>query len=192
MVIEFTNNYLADMKRIFESIELANLERVVGVLHHAYEMERQIFVMGNGGSGSTASHFASDMNKSASSGLEKKFKVICLSDNIPIMLAYANDLSYEDIFREQLKNFLKSEDVVIGISGSGNSKNVVKAIQYANEKGAISIGLTGFDGGEVARLADVSIIVPVNDMQRTEDTHLILCHIITQISYRMVNHTDVL
>jgi D-sedoheptulose 7-phosphate isomerase len=153
----------------------------VHVILDAYENQRSIFIMGNGGSGATASHFACDINKGASSGLEKRFKVFCLNDNVPTMLAYANDNSYEDIFVEQLKNFLKPEDVIIGISGSGNSKNVIKAIQYANKNEAKSVALTGFDGGKLAEVAKISLTIPVNDMQKTEDVHFILIHMIMQI-----------
>ena len=137
--------------------------------------------MGNGGSGATASHFACDMNKEVSSGLDKRIQVICLNDNIPIISAYANDLSYDNIFTEQLKNFLKPNDVVIGISVSGNSRNVIKAIQYANDHSAITVGFTGFDGSQVAKIAKIPIVIAANDMQKVEDIHLILFHMIMQI-----------
>ena len=120
--------------------------------------------MGNGGSGSTASHFACDINKGSCFELNKKFKVICLNDNMPTILAYANDLSYDKIFVEQLKNFLQEGDVVIGISGSGNSETVLQAVSYAKEHGARTVGLSGFDGGTLARIADVPLIAAINDM----------------------------
>ncbi|MBT9164878.1 MAG: Phosphoheptose isomerase 1 [candidate division WS2 bacterium] len=154
------------------------------LLFDTYEKGDYVFTMGNGGSGPTASHFTCDMNKSVCCGLQKRFRVICLNDNIPIMLAYANDSSYEDIFIEQLKNFLKPRDVVIGFSGSGNSKNVIKAINYANEIGATTMGFTGFDGGQLTKIAKISVVVPVNDMQKVEDIHLILTHMIMQILYK--------
>ena len=112
--------------------------------------------------------------------MDKKFKVICLNDNIPTMLAYANDLSYQSVFVEQLKNFLQSGDVVIGISGSGNSENVIRALMFAKEKGARTIGLTGFDGGKLARVADIPFVVDINDMQKVEDVHMIVVHILMQ------------
>ncbi len=158
-------------------------EEILNIMLDAYEGEHSIFTMGNGGSGSTASHFACDINKGVSFGFEKRFRVICLNDNIPTMLAYANDNSYEHIFFEQLKNFLKPDDVVIGISGSGHSKNVIKAVQYANENGAISLAFIGFDVGKLAKMAKISIVIPVNDMQKVEDTHIILTHMIMQILY---------
>lgn len=181
MIKELTVQYLDDLQDTLRHIDLENVERIVNTILAAYENEKQIFIMGNGGSGSTASHFACDINKGVTFGLEKRFKVISLSDNIPTMLAYANDSSYDDIFVEQLKNFLNPGDVVIGISGSGNSRNVIRAIQYANEKGIETIAFTGFDGGEIAKIAKSSFVVPVNDMQKVEDGHLILAHIIMQI-----------
>ena len=143
--------------------------------------------MGNGGSASTASHFACDINKGVVNGLEKRFRVVCLSDNIPTILAYANDQAYDAIFVEQLANFLTKNDLVIGISGSGNSTNVINAIQYANENSAITIGLTGFNGGELAKVAHQSIIVPSDDMQKIEDMHLIMVHMVMQILNEKLN-----
>ena len=184
MIKEFALKYLAELKRVVDSISLERYEEIVNIILDAYERECSIFVMGNGGSGSTASHFTCDINKGVSFGLEKRFKVICLNDNIPIMLAYANDNSYEDIFVEQLKNFLKPDDVVIGISGSGNSKNVLKAVEHANKEGARTIGLTGFEGGKLADLAKVSLVTRIDDIQKVEDIHLIIIHMIMQIVYK--------
>lgn len=180
---EFALDYFQELSVAAKRISAENFQQVVSTLLDAYERECSIFVMGNGGSASTASHFACDINKGVSLDLAKRFKMICLNDNIPIMLAYANDNSYEDIFVEQLKNFLKPGDAVMGISGSGNSKNVIKAIQYANEKDATTITFTGFDGGKLAKIARVSMVIPVNDMQKVEDIHLILTHIIMQFLY---------
>jgi D-sedoheptulose 7-phosphate isomerase len=136
--------------------------------------------MGNGGSASTASHLACDINKGCSIDREKKFKMICLNDSISTMLAYANDLSYEQIFVEQLRNFFDPGDVVIGISGSGNSANVLKAIEYANNNGGITVGLCGFSGGELYRIAQIALLVRVDDMQKVEDIHLVIAHMVMQ------------
>jgi D-sedoheptulose 7-phosphate isomerase len=136
--------------------------------------------MGNGGSGSTASHFACDINKGCCIDLEKKFRVICLNDNIPTMLALSNDISYESIFLEQMKNFFNSGDLVIGISGSGNSENVLRAIKYASENNGRTIGLSGFSGGNLSKLVDVSFIADIDDMQKVEDIHMIIVHMIMQ------------
>lgn len=140
--------------------------------------------MGNGGSGATASHFACDINKGVCFGLNKRMKVVCLNDNVATVLAYANDVSYDDVFIEQLKNFIRAQDVVIGVSGSGNSANVVKAVEYANAQGAVSVALTAFDGGVLAKIAAIPVVVPVNDMQKAEDVHLIVVHMIMQVLYK--------
>lgn len=184
MAKSFARQYLDELKEVCDILPLDRFEAVVSALSHAYEQESQIFVMGNGGSAVTASHFACDMNKGVSYGLKKRFKMICLNDNIASMLAYANDVSYEDIFVEQLKNFLRNGDVVIGISGSGNSKNVIKAICYANECGATTIGFTGFRGGTLGKTADISIVVPADDMQKVEDIHLVITHMIMRFFRR--------
>lgn len=184
MIKEFTLKYMNDLQDTLRVSNLENVEEIVHSLLAAYEAGKQIFIMGNGGSGSTASHFACDINKGVSLGLEKRFKVISLSDNIPTMLAYANDCSYDEIFVEQLKNFLNPGDIVIGVSGSGNSKNVIRAIQYANERGVTTIALSGFDGGEIVKIAKFSFVAPVYDMQKVEDVHLIVSHVIMQILHK--------
>lgn len=184
MIKEFSLRYVSDIKDAINNHVLEQLEKLVNLMIKVYEDGNQIFIMGNGGSGMTASHFACDINKGVSFGLEKRFKVICLNDNIPTILAYANDNSYSDIFVEQLRNFLTSNDLVIGISGSGNSKNVIKAIEYANSLKSVSVAFTGYDGGELANNAMLPLIVPVHDMQKVEDVHLILTHIMMQILYK--------
>jgi len=156
-------------------------EEIVAVLTKARDSGRRIYVMGNGGSASTASHMASDLSKGASRKDASRFKAMALTDNIPVMLAWANDSSYEDIFVEQLRNHLEKGDVVIGISGSGNSENVLRAIEYANKSGAETIGLSGFDGGKLAKLAKTGYIVPNHCMQQVEDLHLIIEHLLSMV-----------
>lgn len=187
MMKRFVSDYLSELREVLVKVPLDRFEEMVSVLLNAYEHSRSVFVMGNGGSGSTASHFACDINKGVSFGLERRFKVICLNDNVPSMMAYSNDVSYEAIFVEQLKNFLESVDVVIGISGSGNSENVLKAVEYARNKGARTIGLSGFGGGRLAKLVDVPVVVTSRDMQKVEDTHLIITHMIMQIVYKRLH-----
>ena len=187
MIKEFVLNYLSELQEVLESVSLDRFEEMVTAILDAYEGGRLIFVMGNGGSGATASHFACDMNKGACFDLEKRFKVICLNDNVPTMLAYSNDVSYKDVFVEQLKNFMEPDDVVIGISGSGNSENVLRAVEYARNKWAKTIGLAGFDGGKLAGMVDVPVVVKAGDMQKIEDTHLILTHMIMQIVYKRLH-----
>ena len=143
----------------------------MNVLVKAKDEGRQVFIMGNGGSAATASHYVCDFNKGISFGKEKKFKFICLNDNIPSMMAYGNDLSYGDIFLYPLQTYYNKKDVVIGISGSGNSENVVRAISWAKENEATTIGLTGYSGGKVT----------VDDMQIAEDLHMVLDHCMMKI-----------
>jgi D-sedoheptulose 7-phosphate isomerase len=175
-----SSDYLTQLKEVLDRFSHERFSEIASELVSAYDKERHIFIMGNGGSGSTASHFACDINKGTCFDMDRKFKVICLNDNIPTMLAYANDLAYHSVFVEQLKNFLQSGDVVIGISGSGNSENVIRAIDFAKEKGARTIGLTGFDGGKLARIVDIPFVVDINDMQKVEDVHMIVVHILMQ------------
>ena len=177
---KFSLEYLDELKGLLDTFPHDRFEETASAILTAYDDEKHIFIMGNGGSGSTASHFACDINKGCCFHVDKKFKVICLNDNIPTMMAYANDLSYDKVFVEQLKNFLKPGDVVIGISGSGNSENVIQAVLYAKENGAKTIGLTGFEGGKLAGTADIPLIASINDMQKVEDVHIIVVHMLMQ------------
>jgi D-sedoheptulose 7-phosphate isomerase len=192
----FSLEYIDELKEVLDAFPHGQFVQIVDAFLEAYNNEKQIFVMGNGGSASTASHLACDINKGVCastashlacdinkgvcSGLEKRFKVICLNDNIPTMLAYANDLSYEDVFLEQLKNFFQAGDVVVGISASGNSENVLKAITYAVQSGGRTIGLCGFQGGELAKIVDIPLIVRSDDMQKVEDVHMVVVHMLMQ------------
>jgi len=162
----------------------------VDLLLNAYNNKKTIFIFGNGGSAATASHFCGDLIKGVSFGLKKRFKVICLNDNIPAVLAIANDLSYQDVFVEQLKNFLEEGDLVIGISGSGNSMNVVKAIEYANSVGANTVALCGFDGGKIKNIAKLSVHAEINDMEIVEDVHLTVLHCIKQILISLIKELN--
>lgn len=177
---KFSLEYLEQLKNLLDIFPHERFDEIGKALISAYDQKKHIFIMGNGGSGATASHFACDINKGSCFDLEKKFKVICLNDNVPTMLAYANDLSYSRVFVEQLKNFLQPGDVVIGISGSGNSENVLQAITYAKENGAKTIGLSGFGGGKLSHLSDISLVASVNDMQKVEDVHMIVVHMLMQ------------
>lgn len=177
-MISKINGYLTSLQACIDNLDRAEIESFMKVLLSARDNGKHIFIMGNGGSASTASHFCCDFNKGMSYQQDKKFKMICLNDNVATMLAYANDVSYENVFVEQLKNFLQEGDVVIGISGSGNSKNVLRAIEYANMKGAITVGLTGYNGGILKQIAKCSVNANVNDMQISEDIHMMLCHLI--------------
>ncbi|MCX8043031.1 MAG: SIS domain-containing protein [Desulfobacterota bacterium] len=162
------------------------LMRFVELVMNTYERGGTIFVFGNGGSGNTASHFCGDFIKGVSCGLQKRFKMICLNDNTSALMAIANDISYEDIFVEQLKNFLQPRDMVIGISCSGNSINVLKALAYANSIGAKTVAMCGFDGGKAQKIAQLSLHANINDMEVSEDIHLIIMHCVKQIVIKML------
>lgn len=184
MTLDYTNKISEYFERLKKTIDLISKEDVndfINILLKAKDRGNTVFTMGNGGSGSTASHFCCDFNKGISFGQEKMFKFICLNDNIPTMMAYANDLGWDEIFVGPLKNFLKEGDVVIGISGSGNSANVIKALEYANNNGAITVGLTGYSGGKVKQICSYNVHIPVDDMQLAEDLHLVLDHCIMSI-----------
>lgn len=173
--------YLERLKDTIDKIDIGDVNCLMNVLEQAREDNRQIFIMGNGGSAATASHFVCDFNKGISSGKVKWYKMICLNDNIPTLMAYANDVSYEEVFVGPLKNYYNRGDVVIGISGSGNSGNVVKALEWASENGAQTVGLTGYDGGKVMKIAQYNVHIPIDDMQITEDLHMVLDHCMMKI-----------
>jgi D-sedoheptulose 7-phosphate isomerase len=159
-----------------------NVNEIVETLLKAREGKNTVFIMGNGGSGSTASHFVGDLSKGTIVEGFPRFKAVSLTDNIPNMLAWGNDSSYDDIFIEQLKNLMVHGDVVIGISGSGNSENVIRAVNYANENGAITIGFSGYsENNKLMNSAKINIHVPSSYMQRVEDLHLFLEHLITSL-----------
>jgi D-sedoheptulose 7-phosphate isomerase len=169
-------SYIEQLRNALSNIEMKELINVASVLEHARTNGKNIFIFGNGGSGATASHFACDINKGVSSEKQSRFKVVCLNDNIPTLLAYSNDVGYDVVFVEQLKNFMASGDIVIGISASGNSPNVIKAIEYANQNDAVTVGITGFDGGVLKKITTHSFNANVNDMQISEDLHMIWVH----------------
>ncbi len=177
----FISNYLNDqsscLKELSNDSELFGL--VVEKLLDARLSNSLVITMGNGGSASTASHFTADLLKTAIMKDQKRFRALCLTDNIPVMTAWSNDTSYDEIFKEQLKNFVKKDDVIIAFSGSGTSKNVVKALELAKETGAYLIGFTGMSGGDFTKICDICIKIPSANMLTIESFHLMLCHVIT-------------
>ncbi len=180
-MMNLMEKYFTKLKGAVDNLDKESIKAFIDVLSYAYKNDKNIFVMGNGGSALTASHFVCDIAKGVLGKKEKRFKVICLNDNIASIMAYANDMSYEDVFVEQLKNLLQKGDVVIGLSGSGNSKNVVKAVEYANSKEAVTVGLTGYDGGILRKLCMHSVNSNIDDMQISEDIHLMVMHLSMQI-----------
>ena len=178
------SDFSAYFNRVSETLNHMDTDaitKLVKLLLKARENENTIFIFGNGGSGATASHVTGDFLKGISYGLDKRFRVQCLNDNISGMMAISNDLSYEEIFIEQLKGFLKEDDVVIGISGSGNSANVVKAMEYARSHGAHTVAFCGYKGGKIKDIAEIVIHAPIHDMEITEDIHIIVFHAIKQV-----------
>jgi D-sedoheptulose 7-phosphate isomerase len=175
----FIRHYLFQVTTLLTECPIDEVVEVLDILVRARERERTVFTFGNGGSAAAASHFACDLAKGTINGSRKRFRVVCLSDSIPLMTAWANDEEYADIFAEQLYALLEPEDVVIGISGSGNSENVIRAIELAELRGAVTVGLTGFDGGRLAQTAQVAVTIPSTNMQHIEDAHMILIHLMT-------------
>lgn len=173
--------YFEKVKAAIDKVSKDDLNNLLNLLNKARDEGKFVFVCGNGGSASTASHYCCDFNKGISNEQKSKFRFICLSDNVPSMMAYANDYNWEEIFIGPLRNLFNPGDYVIGISGSGNSSNVVKALQYANEHAGISIGITGYDGGIVKQISQHNIHIPVMDMQISEDLHLMLDHCMMSI-----------
>lgn len=178
--------YFEREKEVINNLNYDEIAVAVEAIKAAYEREATIYVFGNGGSAATASHFVCDFNKGICEKLDKKFNLICLSDNTPIITAIANDISYDDVFYFQLKNKLKPDDLILAISGSGNSKNVIKAVEYAREVGTKVVGITGYSGGKLKELSDYRMHVNVDDMQITEDVHMAFDHMM----YRVL--TDIL
>jgi D-sedoheptulose 7-phosphate isomerase len=172
------NEYFSRIKTVLDRLVRSEINGFMNLLLESLEKGSRIYIMGNGGSAATASHFAADFNKGLSYKKARRFRMICLNDNIPTLTAYANDVGYEEIFVEPLRNFLEPGDLVIGISGSGNSLDILKAIEYANSIGGTTVGITGFDGGRLKNIATYGVNVPLNDMQVTEDIHMILDHLL--------------
>ena len=177
-ISELFENYLQEQNICMNKI-LSNqnvLNDIVSILIRTRNSGNKIFTCGNGGSASTASHFVSDLLKTTITKNEKRFSAISLVDNFAINSAWANDVSFNDVFIEQLKNFLSKNDVVFAFSGSGNSSNVIRALEFAKKNGAITIGFTGMSGGMLSKICDYSYVVPSDDMLAIESFHLMLCH----------------
>jgi D-sedoheptulose 7-phosphate isomerase len=183
--------YFEELQRVVIGLSHDCIDQMADALFRAYESERVVYTFGNGGSASLASHFACDLGKgTAYCNGGKRFRVLALTDNIPTLTAWANDSGYEDIFSEQLRNFVHPQDVAFAISGSGNSKNVLNALQVAREAGATTLGISGFQGGGMKSLCDICAVVPSNNMQIIEDVHLAMAHSIFRIVYsRMSRRT---
>lgn len=183
-------SYIELLKTTLDELDTNQIEKAIQAFLQVHQAQGTIYIFGNGGSGASASHATGDFLKGASYGLDKRFKVICLNDNIPALMAIANDISWDAIFVEQLKNFLQPNDLVIGISGSGNSKNVVTAMEYAKEKSIQTIAFCGFRGGKIKDLADIYIHSKAIDMEIAEDVHMIVFNIIKKEMIARLHTSD--
>lgn len=183
--------YIEHEINTLRALDINAINDAIRLIFETYEKGNTIYIFGNGGSSATASHYQNDFNKGISEYTEKKFNFYCLNDNVATVMAIANDIGFEEVFRFQLRGRIKPGDLVMAISGSGNSKNVINAVEYAKEQGNQIIGLTGFDGGKLRKLSDISLHAPIQSMQVTEDIHMILDHLIMAVlSKRMcgINH----
>lgn len=176
--MSFPSEYKSNLLRALDTIDLAKVDELIAVFSKARDEDRSIFVCGNGGSASTANHIACDIVKGASYGRDKRFRIMSLSEQMPTITAYANDVGYEAIFAEHLRSFAKPGDILMTLSGSGNSPNIVRALETANELDCYTVALTGRDGGKAAPLANLNVHVADDHMGRIEDGHMVICHML--------------
>ena len=174
-------DYFSYLKNVIDQLDINQIDDVMNALMDAYEGGNTIYIFGNGGSSATASHIVCDYNKGVSLKQEKKFRMTCLNDNMPVVMAIANDCGFEHVFKIQMEGKITKEDYVFAISGSGNSKNVIEAVEYAKNIGCKIITMTGYDGGKLLKLSDYPIHVNIHDMQKVEDVHMIVSHLMAQI-----------
>lgn len=180
--------YFEDLTTALSGIDRGSLENMIDAIMMAYESDGTVYICGNGGSAATASHIVCDFNKGISVHHDRKFRFMCLNDNIATMMAISNDICYEDVFLVQAQGKVGKNDILIAISGSGNSENVLRVADYFRSTGNKVIGLTGYSGGKLAGMSDISVHVPVNDMQKTEDAHMSVLHLCAQIIARRLGH----
>jgi len=173
--------YLDQVRQTLTRVPEESVNGAIDVLLCANRLGNTVFTMGNGGSAATASHFACDLAKGTITIDQPRFRVRALTDSLSLMTAWSNDVAYEAVFAEQLRGWLQPGDVVVAFSGSGNSLNVLHGVELANELGAITIGFTGFDGGELSKLVDLSVWVPCDCMEQVEDVHMTLCHLMASV-----------
>jgi D-sedoheptulose 7-phosphate isomerase len=184
-----THEYLEEVSEIAERLDRRSIDRAIEILYEAWRDDRQVFTLGNGGSASTATHLACDLNKWVSDEAERKFRAFALVDNIPLVSALTNDNGWGDVYCEQLRNFFREGDVVVAISvhgGSGSDKagpwsqNLLKAVKYAKDHGGKVVGLAGFDGGVLKTASDACVVVPANSTPHVEGMHLVLTHLMCE------------
>lgn len=184
-----TDEYLSEVSKIASDLDRRDIDRAISILYDAWKGDNQVFVIGNGGSASTATHFACDLNKWVSDEAERKFRAFALVDNIPLMSALTNDNGWGEVYAEQLRNFFRKGDVLVAISvhgGSGSDKagpwsqNLLKAVKYVKDNGGRVVGLSGFDGGVLKKAADACVVVPAESTPHVEGMHLVLTHLMSE------------
>ncbi|HXW94998.1 MAG TPA: SIS domain-containing protein [Nitrososphaerales archaeon] len=184
-----TDEYLSEVSKIASDLDRGDIDKAISILYDAWRSDNQVFVAGNGGSASTSTHFACDLNKWVSDEAERKFRAFALVDNIPMVSALTNDNGWGEIYVEQLKNFFRKGDVLVAISvhgGSGSDKaglwsqNLLKAVKYAKDNGGKVVGLSGFDGGVLKTAADACVVVPAESTPHVEGMHLVLTHLMSE------------
>jgi len=184
------SEYINEMQQVLAGTPERSIERTIELLFDAWKKRNQIFIIGNGGSASTASHMANDLSKATIVPGKPRMRVIALTDNISIITAWANDTSYDNIFKEQLENLLQDGDLVLGISASGNSPNVLRAMEFAGRRNAVTIGWTGRNGGKLKDLVDECLKPPTDDVGMIESVHMVLDHLVTDELRRMIQRHD--
>jgi D-sedoheptulose 7-phosphate isomerase len=190
-MMDVIDTYLVELEAVVRAISRVDVQAVAAALLETWRERRQVFILGNGGSAATASHMANDLSKFTIVPGQPRFRAMALTDNVPLLTAVGNDLSYAEIFVEPLRNWLQSGDLVIGISGSGNSPNVVKAVTYAKAQGARVVGFCGQPGGQLAQLADLKVIIPSTQIGQQEDGHMILDHVLSLALREMIRAESV-
>ena len=192
--MEILRKYLKDFKKTLDLINLKQVKNISEILIQAYKNDRSVFIICNGGSASTASHFACDLGKGTLEKYynmtKKRFRAYSLTDNVSTITAYGNDIDYNNIFSQQLRNLIEKGDILIAITGSGNSENILRAIELANKQGAITIGFLGFDGGKAKEITDYNILIESNNYGIIEDAHLMIEHMICQNLKEMIKPLD--
>lgn len=177
-------DYIAAEIKTLQLLDVSAINDALNLLEETRLAKKKIFVFGNGGSAATASHMLNDFNKGVSEHIDIKFRFNCLNDNFATVMAVANDIGYDEIFRFQLEGHIEPGDIVMALSGSGNSKNVLKAVEFAKQAGCKIIGISGYDGGKLKPMSDVSLHVPATSMQITEDVHMIFDHLMMSVFYK--------
>jgi D-sedoheptulose 7-phosphate isomerase len=184
--MDLIDTYLTELEQVIHELSRADVRAVAQALLENWRARRQLFIIGNGGSAATASHMMNDMNKFTNAPGKHRFRCIALTDNVPLLTAVGNDQSYAEVFVEPLLNLLQPGDTVLAISASGNSPNIIRAVEHAQANGAKVIGFTGRPGGQLAQMADLKIVIPSDRIGQQEDGHMILDHVLSLALREMI------